>query len=298
MGSYVYASVEAASKGLLGETCSILNNIDMKYVIVGGWCPYLRSDKQFNHPGTRDIDILFDDNMVKQDMEKAIISLLDAGFIPSAKHSFQMLKSFPLASNNPASPSTHLDEMLFNIDLLHPSETKRKGELLQDWFDLGINERDLDGRLTVKARSMALPSSKLLFDNMFDMAEVEYHDRFGNLKKIKFPLINYLGLLLSKARSVSSEKRERDAFDIFLVFMDKEFESFVKYVLQYMSAEDAPKTAVKEAIEPLLRFLNDSNNASKFDSNVRKYYPQSGNEVGMPSQIAIDGLKRMGFSSV
>jgi hypothetical protein len=120
----------------------------------------------------------------------------------SAKHDFQLLKPISVEGR----------ELVFNVDLLHPSETHRNPELLVDHLDLHIKESDFGDNKFVK--SMVLPSSQILFEkDFFDSLIVNcpISNAYATI-----PLINECGCILSKCESVKLEKRKRDAFDIYL----------------------------------------------------------------------------------
>ncbi|GBG07359.1 hypothetical protein PAT3040_01907 [Paenibacillus agaridevorans] len=58
MVSRIYDDKLAAAEGLLGEVAEILNESKIRYVVLGGWIPYLfNSSDEYPHPGTYDVDI-------------------------------------------------------------------------------------------------------------------------------------------------------------------------------------------------------------------------------------------------
>lgn len=59
-----YSSLDEAARALLVETCMLLNDEGVEYVIAGGWVPFLRggAENGLRHPGTRDVDALFNDD--------------------------------------------------------------------------------------------------------------------------------------------------------------------------------------------------------------------------------------------
>ena len=62
--SHKYSSLGTAVRALLTETCALLNSGGVEYVVAGGWVPLLRgrSNAGLHHPGTRDVDVLFNDD--------------------------------------------------------------------------------------------------------------------------------------------------------------------------------------------------------------------------------------------
>jgi pimeloyl-ACP methyl ester carboxylesterase len=60
--SYNYQDIRSARRGVLLEACQSLNDSAVQYVVARGWVPYLRSSgHRLDHPGTKDVDLLFND---------------------------------------------------------------------------------------------------------------------------------------------------------------------------------------------------------------------------------------------
>lgn len=145
------STVIEASKLLLFETCSLLNSLEARYLVVGGWSPYLLNKTSIKHPGTKDVDILFQDATIEYGIKEIFQEFLAAGFMVSAKHDFQLLKVIEV--NN--------QQLVFNVDFLHPSETSKSPKLFVDQLTLGVLERPFGPEKANK--SIALPSSKNVF---------------------------------------------------------------------------------------------------------------------------------------
>ena len=62
---FVYDDLLSAAKALLVEVCHALNLLEVRYVVVGGWSSFLLNATEIVHPGTKDVDILFDDGDVR-----------------------------------------------------------------------------------------------------------------------------------------------------------------------------------------------------------------------------------------
>jgi len=113
--SFSYPNVLEANRGLLLDVCKNLNELQSNYVIVGGWVPYLRTvHETLRHPGTKDVDVLLNDD--KQLLQLAVKSLLGAGYVLSAKHPFQLLRTLKVKEGDGDR------EFVFNVDLMHPAE--------------------------------------------------------------------------------------------------------------------------------------------------------------------------------
>jgi hypothetical protein len=203
----LYPTIFDALTGVLLEACVTLDQINTDYVVAGGWGPFLgpAHPKKY-HPGTADVDVLFNDGD-PQRMLDAVKALLAAGYTPSAKHPFQLLKKLDVAA----------EAFVFNIDLMHPKEGKLDSGLFQDILDLGTrtNYRTLD---VAKIKSVAFPSAKIIFDErLWWHAPVKGTLPTGVRITHSVRVIDGAALVLSKCDSVSKPKRDRDAFDIWYV---------------------------------------------------------------------------------
>ena len=83
------------------------------------------------YPGTKDVDVLFEDGFVEKQLEPVIHSFLESGFLVSAKHKFQVLRVLRVAE----------EQCIFNVDLLHPSESTETPEMFVHHLDLNIFRR-------------------------------------------------------------------------------------------------------------------------------------------------------------
>ena len=125
-----YKNILDGAKGLLVETILAIEPTGLEYVVVGGWSPFLRNKTSYSHPGTKDVDILFNDGDVVGKIDKAVESLLSKGFVISAKHDFQLFKKLHVQGK----------DVIYHVDLLHPQESSNSPELMVDHFDLGLSE--------------------------------------------------------------------------------------------------------------------------------------------------------------
>jgi hypothetical protein len=282
---HTFKTISEAVNALLIETVTILSSIKTEYIIIGGWSPYLLGDKSLNHPGTKDIDILFSDGYQEGEIRSVIKLFLDKGFCVSAKHDFQLLKAVRVENY----------DLIFNVDLLHPSETINNPELLVDHFDLGIRNTDVPGNKFV--RSIVLPSSELFFLDGFT-SEYEFTgiSLDGKPSTINFPLLNLSGLVLSKCESVSQKKRPRDAFDIFTAMYSDKNGVIDHQLSQYSNIE-----AVNNLLIELVKFTsNDPEELSehnRFDINVNKYLDKEFNSIKemdvLPSELVKSRIEKI-----
>ncbi|HFK1811164.1 TPA: hypothetical protein ACGXQD_004158 [Bacillus cereus] len=203
MKEFSYTSVHEASKGLLGDVVRILKENEKKYII-GGWSPFFLNDPNKIHPGTKDVDILFEDGETINALRDIIGQFIKNGYLLSVKHDFQLLKVLKVNEV----------EMVFNVDLLHPSETKQNPGLFVEHLHLEIPV--YKGRRQL-VKSIVLPETNVLFRNgFFTEYELLSQNPEGMRNGQSIKLMDEAGCILTKAKSVQVVKRPRDSFDIFL----------------------------------------------------------------------------------
>jgi hypothetical protein len=201
-----YTDIQTGAYGLLYDTTKLLNGLGVKYIVIGGWTPFLLNSTPILHPGTKDVDVLFDGAYEKGKLKEVITAFLENGFILSAKHEFQLFKSIKVSGQS----------FVYNVDLLHPLETIKPKDIYVEHIDLSIPADKYKSR-TFKMKSIALPSSQSLFDsNLFISYDLTITTKDGSELKQKIPLMGELGTLITKSQSVSKDKRYRDSLDIYL----------------------------------------------------------------------------------
>ncbi|MEZ4809048.1 MAG: hypothetical protein R2819_01695 [Allomuricauda sp.] len=204
-------NLQDGAYGLLVETVDILNSNNVKYIIVGGWSPLLLNSKPITHPGTKDIDILFEYGYRKKELGDIILKFINSGFLLSAKHDFQLFKEITVQGK----------KFIYNIDLLHPIETQKPNEIYVDHIDLGIPSDKYQSN-TFKLKSIALPSSQALFDNKlstpYKIKSINGH--------VTVNLMDEIGTLITKSQSLKIAKRFRDSLDIYLAITQNRDEKF------------------------------------------------------------------------
>ncbi|MBZ5659881.1 MAG: hypothetical protein LAO08_05680 [Acidobacteriia bacterium] len=212
-----------------------------------------RSDAGLRHPGTRDVDVLFNDD--RETIRNAVQLFLASGFVLSAKHEFQLLKALSVGSR----------KFVFNIDLMHPAEAFTQPEMFQDIMDLGIRS-DYD-EMKPKVKSICFRSSAIIFQqNLWSRVKVAATNFSGKHSECYVPLMDESALILSKADSVKQDKRARDAFDIYFLLSGPEGQKIAKK-LKSLSAS-FPQVSMQ--LEHLHKFLKEHSN--QFDKNVANYF--------------------------
>jgi len=254
-----YDDVLSAAKGLLIEVITIIQTTNLEYAIVGGWSPYLRNDASItglSHPGTKDVDVLFLEGYQKSRLKDVVQAFLQQDYLVSAKHDFQLFRSLKVRDY----------DLVFNVDLLHPLESKANAEIFVDHLDLGIPEDKLykDVR-NKKAKSVALPYSKYIFDGFVKNFTLTYTAPNGNDSTVMVPLIDEAGLILSKSISITAPKRQRDAFDVYLAMRQPNIEKTKK---KLTTACQQTKD-LKSALESLIKYVTEYHET--FDANVARF---------------------------
>ncbi|WJS92906.1 hypothetical protein NYQ10_12500 [Flavobacterium johnsoniae] len=249
-----FDNIQDGAYGMLYECVDLLNSLNVEYIVVGGWSPYLLNSKPIIHPGTKDVDILFNGAYKKDKLKDVILAFLEAGFILSAKHDFQLFKEIDVCGK----------KFIYNMDLLHPLETLKTKEIYVEHIEFEIPiDKYLSKNFAMK--SIALPSSQILFDNKYYK---NYKLDIDQLKPIEFPLMNEVGTLLTKSQSVLIEKRYRDSLDIYLaISQNQDYKDFIKKLVKLKSKNpDAFNNlyGVRQAFEELKLFIN-SNRFHQFD---------------------------------
>jgi hypothetical protein len=195
----VLNSVHEGAEELLTETIKALNESSVQdYIVIGGWCPYIRNTSGIRHPGTLDVDILFKDGGMPGSLKPAIEALKNCGFILSA----QLLKEKNIRG----------ERLIYNVDLLHPSMNESYPDLFVDHMELDVPLDDEERRMK-KTTSIVMPNSSILFDKKL----YSKTPRNG----IEFDLMNFTGMLITKMDSCQKQKRERDAFDLYIALKSR-----------------------------------------------------------------------------
>lgn len=200
-----YPDIVGAAQGLLCDAVRLLREESTDFVVVGGWSPFFLNSSVVRHPGTRDVDVLFKDGALPGALEEAIRKLRSAGYVHSAKHEFQLLRVLQVGG----------EDFMFNVDLLHASESLKNPELFVDHISLPVRVSEFSSQRVPK-RSIVVPVSTFIFDGHIVEYETRAVDNDGNEISVTIPLMDELGTVVTKAESMSLPKRPRDVFDVVL----------------------------------------------------------------------------------
>lgn len=235
-------SVFQGSRELLELTVRSFNEDGISdYAIIGGWCPSLRNNSSIKHPGTLDVDILFKDGHSQGALKMAITSLRNHGFMPSAKHPFQLLLRKSVAGV----------DLIYNVDLLHPQMNEHSKGMFVDHLELDVPLDEEELKLK-KMCSIVQPNSRIIFDEGL----------YSNycIDDISFPLVDFTGMFVTKIDSCQKLKRERDSLDILIAF-DSEGINFKK-----LADLMKKNRRLKMSLKGFQQFLKDK--STEFDANV------------------------------
>lgn len=180
---------------LLMECIALQGKTIADTVIIGGWGPYIRHRN--SHPGTRDVDILFPLDYTAEDIKSAVEPFLEAGFLLSAKHDFQLFRKYNIGKY----------DYIFNVDLLHPVIQRTHRCEVMDIIDLDVT---INGTLAKTVQTMCIENGQAIFDPQEPLTTVL------QLNGLRFRALNGAGVVVTKINSCHNLKRPRDIYDIFL----------------------------------------------------------------------------------
>ena len=261
VGLHAYESTDDATRGLLLEVCRLLRPLLKNYVVVGGWVPLLRTNNErLTHPGTKDVDLLLNDD--RELLPQAVQTLFDAGYLPSAKHPFQLLRILNIRETS----TNETKEFVFNVDLMHPAEAHARPDMFADIMELDIAEAYNPATTKLKIKSILFPSSAIVFqEKLWSPFSFEHDLPKGGRTSVEVPLLSEPGLILSKCKSVESSKRQRDAYDIYYVLSGE------KGVETARALRDLGQCfpAVQKQLNNLQTYLGKE--SEQFNANVASY---------------------------
>ena len=142
-----------------------------------------------------------------------------------------------------------------------------------DHFDLGLSQ-DYEFADDKRGMSIALPSSKFLFDDFHNNKQFKHEMTDGSIKEISIPLIDEAGLIFSKCISAQVIKRPRDSYDIFLALKQPN----VNDTIRKLRESSKKYCDVQKSIQSLYEYID--NQDSHFEYNIYKYI-QNKKEAGL-----------------
>jgi hypothetical protein len=236
------ATILDGAKELLLDSVGAIHAAGIRdYVVIGGWCPYLRNTSSLKHPGTLDVDILFKEGYQAGALKDAIASLRGKGFIASAKHSFQLLRTTVV----------NQEKLIYNVDLLHPRMHEEDRGLFIDHLELDI-PLDVEGRRLKAVTSIAQPCSVVIFEEqLYSPYEID---------GFRFNLVDFTGMFITKMDSCQKVKRERDALDLYIALKSNGIDFSMLKKLGSRSER------IQKSLAALLHYLGAK--SETFDQNV------------------------------
>ena len=229
-----------------------------EYIIIGGWRPYLNKG-DFYHPGTIDVDILFNRANEKGYLKAYIEHMMKNNYFTSAKHQFQLLTIKEISDK----------KFCFNIDLLHTKPTLEEAELFVDHLDLNVL-MSKEERNRIKMKSIVQQESEILFSyNLYNEYKLE--------DNLYINLVDFNGMFITKAISCQKPKRDRDSYDIYLGFIQN------KINLKIISEITAKDNRVKDAVNSFKKFLKKEQQT--FNKRVKFFNKEV---KGSPAQFILE----------
>jgi hypothetical protein len=188
-------TINEGARIILEESVGLLDEHLSNVVIIGGWGPFLRN--QDHHPGTRDVDVLFPEFYDRDTPAAVIMRFLDKGYLVSAKHNFQILKPLRVGAR----------KYLYNVDFLHPVIERTDVVEFEDVINLDVT---IDGYIVKTVQTVCILRGDLVFrENLYTQFDIA-----GK----KVPLLNDLGVVITKLKSCREPKRPRDIYDVVLAW--------------------------------------------------------------------------------
>lgn len=266
-----YPNILAAAQGLLGEAVQIANESGLAFAVVGGWAPFLRNSRPVEHPGTKDVDLLFEKGAEPGALQHVVGEFLGAGYIPSAKHEFQILRELRVAGR----------AFIFNVDLLHPAESSRNPELFVDHLELPVPSSEFRSD-SYFLKSIMIPDAAFIFEGHASQFEVDCELPMGQTVTSAVPLISEAALIITKCDSCKSAKRQRDAFDIFLtVVQSHDYDGLVQSFLSLKENHRDVYNSIYAVIETL-------QTKHIFARNVMRFLPKPIPNVSLSAMEAFE----------
>jgi hypothetical protein len=215
-----YGNIVDGAKGVLGDCVRILSRFEQKYVVIGGWSPFLLNSKMpIEHPGTKDVDLLFEKGAIKGNLHNIFKAFLLSGYKISAKHQFQLLKVINVGDK----------DFVYNVDFLHAENSNESVEMFVDHLELAIPIHEYKDDTYVEKSINAPHSDSIFHYNLFDTIEVKFDLPDDTVYKQEFPLMNEAGLLITKSESLKNVKRKRDSLDIYIAITQaRDYKNLVK----------------------------------------------------------------------
>lgn len=243
-----YKSLQEAAKGILCEAVSIAREEEPDFLVIGGWSPFLLNNTDIRHPGTKDVDLLFRHGHNQGELQPVIDAFLKSGYLSSAKHPFQLLRTAKVRGV----------DFVFNVDFLHNAPDQKDFDLFVDHLDLEDEDEEM---VWYQYQSIAIPMSKILFEETsFSLIQLEAVTPNGNECSFEISLMNELGTLITKTKSMENAKRQRDSFDIMLA------------ILQARNRDSLSANIRDLNLSSRLMSLRKITEDFKYRENISKYY--------------------------
>ena len=258
-----YPDLSTAARGILCDAAGIAIEAGKPFVVIGGWSPFILNTGVIVHPGTRDVDLLFEHAATVGELKDVVSAFLRHDYVSSAKHSFQLLRTVKVRDR----------EFVFNVDFLHSADLGNASDQFVDQLVLD------DGPLMYRYQSIVVPLSALLFEEDGQLRKiVEGTLPGGDQVSVAVPLMTELGTLLTKSQSMFGVKRTRDAFDVMLAICQARDPGWL--------ADAIRQNCIEDRLKGLWSLISDAS----LRGNIQRYWP-SANDAA----VWADATKRIAF---
>lgn len=250
-----FSDLDAALWWLL-EDAYTTSSAHSSVVVVGGWCSVLNNARHdgLHHPGTKDVDLLFEKGATAGDLSDVVSALLDSGYVASVKHGFQLIRVMEIGGKR----------LAFSVDLLHPApyEIDTMSEMFSKHVDLGI---DLLSGISadIGVASIGTP----LLQTVFDLGLTVDHQ----VGSATVRMLDDAGLFISKSESVLNKKRQRDSYDLLLTLIQPSLpDGHLTERLREAATDNPGREGVRTAFRNLRTALHGAAGSQAFDNRVEE----------------------------
>ncbi|MCX6360243.1 MAG: hypothetical protein NT029_10565 [Armatimonadetes bacterium] len=174
---------------------------------------------------------------------------------------------------------------MFNIDLLHPLEGKADLDLMVDHLDLHVREC-AEREATLIVKSIALPESAFVFrGHIVQECVTGTLPAGGSQLTLQVPLIDEVGVVVTKCECAKRPKRPRDAFDIYLALVQAVDPAAVLSGIAKLRRESQ---LVNASLVDFETFAAEPT----FDKNVGRFAAEAGYSVAAPGELVLSLLQK------
>jgi len=260
-----FNSEQDAARAVLGETVKIMQQEKIDYVILGGWIPLLFHSAHLPHPGSFDVDLLLNPKTTKKMFDANVVDKFkNLGYMLPAKNKFQL--SRPLIVNG--------EPILFHVDLLHTNYAP-----YQDEDDFLVNWGQI--------QSISGPGTDLIFSESERFtAHLDFLLPNGIQESLSVNFANEVGFISAKGRALTSPKRKRDSYDIYMVITQSRDP---KYLIEHSYSLYHSSGVFKKSVDTIKKYFFEGDKQGV--KNVRKYMLLFKESIKIPEEVMVEAIE-------